>query len=68
MNHHIITEMGRQSFTQRQTAIGGDILLEIPRNNLVAIVANVNFVQLQINEPIKVFSTAMETMFTTATM
>ena len=26
--------MGRQSFTLKQTAIGGDVLLEIPRNHL----------------------------------
>ena len=34
INHHIITEMDRQSFTLKQTAIGGDVLLEIPRNRL----------------------------------
>ena len=33
MNRQIITEMGRQGFTLKQTAIGGDILLEIPQES-----------------------------------
>ena len=30
----IITEIGRQSFTLKETANGGDVLLEIPKNHL----------------------------------
>ena len=29
--------MGRQSFTLKYTAIGGEVLLEIPRNHLVVL-------------------------------
>ena len=55
--HHIITEMGRQSFTPKETAIGGDVLLEIPRNHLVQQVAAhslENLENLELPEKLKV--------------
>ena len=35
--------MGRQSFTLEQTAIGGDVLLEILRNHLVTTTSDIQF-------------------------
>ena len=48
--------MGQQSFTLKWTAIGGDMLLEIPRNHLVIEIFEFNHNDIILHEMF-VFST-----------